>query len=175
VLRFVGECNSCFSRQGYATSIFLKTDSKDEAWSLRADLDKLILAEGDPRAAVYNAALRDVRAILDRYEIERQKNARRAILQRKDEGKKIGGDVPYGYKIAADGELLIKSPSEQQVIIEARKMKAAGYSLREIGKRLIANGLFPREGKKFHAAQIKRLTDGRALEMPVASKLRVLP
>lgn len=137
----------------------MKTDSKDETWSLRADLDKLVLAEDDPRAAVYNAALRDVLAIIERHEIERQKNARRAILQLKDEGKKIGGDVPYGYKIAADGQKLIESATEQQVIREARKMKDAGHSLREIGRRLIAKGLFPREGKMFHAAQIKRLTD----------------
>lgn len=131
----------------------------DEPRSLRAELAALAVSEEGDRAAGYNAALRDVLEIIDRHESARQKSVHRAITRRKSEGKKIGGDVPYGYALAADGEMLCESTSEQRVIVAARKLREAGHSLREVARRLEARGLFPREGRKFHAAQIKRMTD----------------
>lgn len=140
-------------------------DTQDDAPSLRAELAKLVLAEDDARAADYNAALRDVSAILARHERDRKKRSASAIAQRKSQGKKIGGDLPYGYELASDGETLQKSTYEQRVIASARKLRA-DYSLREVARRLKKQRLFPREflqdiskRDEFHAAQIKRMTD----------------
>lgn len=134
-------------------------DEKDER-SLRAELSALVIPEnGDDHAVGYNTALRDVLAILDRYEADRQKRSARAIAKRKAAGKKIGGDIPYGYELAADGETLRESAAEQRVIAAARKLRATPYSLREVARRLKARNMFPREGDEFHAAQIKRMTD----------------
>jgi hypothetical protein len=124
----------------------LSDDVKDGGSSLRAELAALTLADDDPRAVVYN-------------DHDRQRLAQRAIARRKKAGKKIGGDVPYGYEIGPDGETLRASLSEQRVILAARKLRSAGLSLREVGRRLQKRGMSPREGDTFHASQIKRMTD----------------
>jgi len=133
-------------------------DEKDER-SLRAELASLVIPEDGDHAEGYNTALRDVLKILDRYESDRQKSCARAIAKRKAAGKKIGGDLPYGYELAADGETLRESSSEQRVMAAARKLRAEGHSLREVARRLAARKMFPREGDEFHASQIKRMTD----------------
>lgn len=134
-------------------------DHDKDAQSLRAELAALVVAGDDDRSVGYNAAIGDVLKVIDRHEIDRQKRSARAIARRKAQGKKIGGDMPYGYELAPDGETLRESPGEQRVIKEARKLRAAGHSLREVARRLAARNMFPREGDEFHAAQIKRMTD----------------
>lgn len=136
-----------------------KEDEAATEPSLRAELTALALPEDGDRAVGYNAALRDVIAIFDRHERDRKKRSARAIAQRKDEGKKTGGDLPYGYELGPDGETLRESTAEQRVIAVARKLRAEGHSLREVARRLAARKMFPREGDVFHAAQIKRMTD----------------
>lgn len=138
---------------------WLMADDDDADRSLRDELEALRVdgtSEGD---IGYNAAIEDVLAIVDRHEHERQTRSAHAIARRKSEGKKIGGDVPYGYELSPDGETLQTSATEQRVIAAARSLRDEGHSLREVGRRLLARGLFPREGREFHAAQIKRMTD----------------
>ena len=133
-------------------------DAKDKVLSLRAEIAALTIPEDSDHAVGYNTALRDVIAIYDRHERDRKKRSARAIAQRKGENKKTGGDLPYGYELAPDGETLRESQAEQRVIAAARKLRAT-YSLREVARRLKARNMFPREGDAFHAAQIKRMTD----------------
>lgn len=127
--------------------------------SLRAELAALVIPEDGDHAVGYNTALRDVLAVFDRHERDRKKLIARAITKRKNEGKKTGGDLPYGYELGPDGETLRKSAAEQRVIAAARKLRSEGHSLREVARRLAARNMFPREGDEFHAAQIKRMTD----------------
>lgn len=134
-------------------------DPKDDERSLRSELAGLVIPETGDHAVGYNTALRDVLAIFDRHEAVRQKRSARALAKRKAAGKKIGGDMPYGYALEADGETLRESAAEQRVIAAARKLHADGHSLREVARRLKARNMFPREGDEFHAAQIKRMTD----------------
>src|SRR5258707_13896148 len=57
-----------------------------------------------------------------------------AALQHKAaQGEYIGGSVPFGYRLAAEGEQIEPNPAEQAVLTEARALKAAGLSLRSIG------------------------------------------
>lgn len=140
-------------------------DPKDETRSLRAELAALVIPGDSDHAVGYNTAIHDILAIFDRHEHERKKRSARAIAQRKDEGKKIGGDLPYGQEIAPDKETLQASAYEQRVIATARKLRAS-YSLREVARRLKKQKLYPREflqglskRDEFHAAQIKRMTD----------------
>lgn len=138
---------------------FVHDDDKDDERSLRAELASLVVADSGERAAGYNAALLDVNAILDRHEHDRQTRSAHAIAKRKAAGKKIGGDVPYGHELAGDGETLRESAYEQRVIATARRLRAAGHSLREVARRLEARGMRPREGRAFHAAQISRMLE----------------
>lgn len=65
-----------------------------------------------------------------------------------------GGQVPYGWTVAADGVALEASPVEQAVIVATRELRAAGLSLRAIGAALADRGLLPRSGGHWHATGI---------------------
>jgi hypothetical protein len=132
-----------------------------EPSKVREEIRGLLQPPDTERALGFNEGLNKAVAILDRHEEDRRRLSARAIKRRKVEGKKIGGDVPYGYELGSDGETLQLSTSEQRVIATARKLQAS-YSLREVARRLKARGMFPREKQRndeFHAAQIKRMTD----------------
>lgn len=128
--------------------------------SLRADIAKLVVEPEDGDHAIgFNAAIREVLAIFDHHERDRKKRSAHALAQRTKEGKKTGGDVPYGFVLADDGETLLEALAEQRVISAARKLRSEGHSLREVARLLATRKMFPREGAVFHAAQIKRMTD----------------
>lgn len=76
------------------------------------------------------------------------------------EGKKTGGDVPYGYQLGRDGKTLEPLPSEQAVIAAARELQASGtLSMGEIGRALARRKprLLSRTGRIFHSKQIIRM------------------
>jgi DNA invertase Pin-like site-specific DNA recombinase len=125
----------------------------------RDELLGLLKTENTEQALGFNAGLRAAISLLEQHEQDRQQRSASALQQRKAEGKKTGGDVPYGYELGPDGETLRECPAEQRVIAAARKLRATPYSLREVARRLKARNMFPREGATFHAAQIKRMTD----------------
>ncbi len=80
-----------------------------------------------------------------------------ALRHKASQGEYIGGSVPFGFRLAADGEHIEPNPAEQAVLTEARALKAAGLSLRSIGARLHARGLSTRSGKSFAPFQVSRL------------------
>ena len=139
---------------------------KKDTRSISSDVAALKLDALDERSKGYNAALIDVAAILDRHEVVRQKLSVRALARRKSEGKKIGGDVPYGFELDDDGETLVERDDEQRAISTAKKLRGDGVSLRKIAIELRKLGMYPREfvleisdNDVFHAAQIWRMTD----------------
>jgi hypothetical protein len=158
------KCNNCYASRCRDTAILVKQDVSDpktapvqSPW--RDELLALLKTENTEHASGFNAGLRAAVKVLEQHAQDRQQRSARAIAKRKDEGKKTGGDLPYGYELAPDGETLREAPAEQRVIAAARKLRAEGHSLREVARRLAARKMFPREGAEFHAAQIKRMTD----------------
>jgi len=92
-------------------------------------------------------------------EFERDQLAERtttAMQHKKAKGERVGA-VPYGKALAGDGVALVDVPAEQEVIAEARKLKAAGLSLRKIAAVLAEKGFKARNGKVFAATQIQRM------------------
>lgn len=67
-----------------------------------------------------------------------------ALADRKEEGKKTGGDVPYGYRLDKDNETLIEDAAEQAVIAEAVRLREQGLSFRRIAQALWKQKLRPR-------------------------------
>jgi len=67
-----------------------------------------------------------------------------ALADRKEEGKKTGGDVPYGYRLDKDNETLIEDEAEQAVIAEAVRLREQGLSFRRIAEALWKQKLRPR-------------------------------
>lgn len=96
-----------------------------------------------------------------------------ALAARKARGLKNGGDVPYGYYLAPDGQTLRALPQEQAVIAEVRRLHAEGGSLREISRKLRKKPkMHPRNGRdgekrsEFTPAQIRRMLVGIAAPIP---------
>jgi DNA invertase Pin-like site-specific DNA recombinase len=73
-----------------------------------------------------------------------------------------GGDVPYGWQIAADGEHIEPYGLEQVVIKEALRLRQTGASLRTIGTVLEHQGWLPRDGGRWHPTTVKRLLSREA-------------
>ena len=82
---------------------------------------------------------------------------RRGRLAKRDSDGYAHGRPPYGYQ-ASQGAL-VKVPEEQAIIEKVRALRKKGLSLREIGKRLEADGYAPRTGK-WHPTTVARVVAG---------------
>ena len=78
-----------------------------------------------------------------------------AMRHMQDEGRYIGGNVPYGFHLV-DGELL-EHDAEQQVIASARKLRTAGLTLRAVASELSKRGFTTRSGRAFVHTQVARI------------------
>lgn len=79
-----------------------------------------------------------------------------ALAHKRSCGERVGS-VAYGYALAADGVHLEPRADEQAVLAEARKLRAAGLSLRAVAAELAALGFAPRSGVSFAPTQIARM------------------
>ena len=92
-------------------------------------------------------------------EFERDQIAERtatALQHKKSQGQRVGA-IPYGFTLDPDGKTLRPHPGEQAVIAEARRLKAAGLSLRKTAEELARRGLYARNGEQFDSTQVRRM------------------
>jgi DNA invertase Pin-like site-specific DNA recombinase len=109
----------------------------------------------DTRSAAGRLVL-NVLASVSQWEREAIGERTAAAMQHKAAcGEFTGGEVPYGWKVA-NGRLE-PVPAEQTVIAEARRLRAAGVSLRAVARELDAAGMRSRTGKPFAAVQVRRM------------------
>jgi site-specific DNA recombinase len=78
-----------------------------------------------------------------------------AMQGMKAAGIYTGGRVRYGYTLAADGVTLTPCESEQATIAEARRLHAAGLSLRKVSSELTQRGMLNRNGQPFAACSVQ--------------------
>ena len=79
-----------------------------------------------------------------------------AMRAMKTAGLYTGGRVRYGYALAADGVTLTPCENEQATIAEARRLHAAGLSLRKVSANLARQGMFNRKGEPFAAVVVQQ-------------------
>lgn len=79
-----------------------------------------------------------------------------ALGAKKARGERVG-QIPYGYRLAADGVHLDADPAERAVIAEARRLAAAGLSFRAVAAELFRLGHLSRTGKPFAHPQVKNM------------------
>ena len=109
----------------------------------------------DTRSAAGRLVL-NVLASVSQWEREAIGERTAAAMQHKAAcGEFTGGEAPYGWS-AIDGRLE-PLPVEQTVIAEARRLRAAGLSLRTIARELDAAGMRSRAGRAFAAVQVQRM------------------
>ena len=67
--------------------------------------------------------------------------------QARKQGRKMGGSVPFGFDLDADGRHLVVNEAEQQVIALMEQLRGLGYSYRKIGAELEQRGIKTKTGK----------------------------
>jgi DNA invertase Pin-like site-specific DNA recombinase len=65
-----------------------------------------------------------------------------ALKYKRANGKKTGGDIPFGYYLDADGQTLLTDPAEQEVISLIKELRREACSLKAICQELKHRG-FP--------------------------------
>lgn len=80
---------------------------------------------------------------------------RAALSVKKKRGERTGG-IPYGYEVLPGGKKLRVNENEQQIIEHIDKLFSEGISLREICRRLNAEGI-PARGKSWHPTSVARI------------------
>ena len=70
-----------------------------------------------------------------------------ALEQKRRRGEKTGGDVPFGYRLAADGIHLDAHGDEQRALEIMTELHNRGWTLRQIGGELEARGIKTKKGK----------------------------
>jgi DNA invertase Pin-like site-specific DNA recombinase len=71
-------------------------------------------------------------------------------------GEFTGGEAPFGWQVV-EGRLA-PVEAEQAAIAEARRLRAAGVSLRAVAREVDAVGMRSRTGRPFAAVQVQRMT-----------------
>jgi DNA invertase Pin-like site-specific DNA recombinase len=72
------------------------------------------------------------------------------------------GELPYGFRLAADGVHIERDEGEQAVLATVRELSAAGLSQRAIVGALVARGLVSRVGRPFGQTQVCRMLGAAA-------------
>lgn len=85
-----------------------------------------------------------------------------ALRHMASQGEFTGGQAPYGFNVAPDGEHLASVEAEQRVIARVAELAARGYSLRSISAALASEGAFNRRGNAFAPDQISRMLRTKA-------------
>ena len=82
-----------------------------------------------------------------------------ALAVKKANGKRVGG-IPYGLRLAADGETLEPDPAEQTVVRIVKAMRKKGGTLRAIADELTRRALATRTGGYWHVQTISNILRG---------------
>ena len=80
-----------------------------------------------------------------------------ALAHKKAQGQKTGGDLPYGYRLAADGKTLLPDEGEQALLAAIREARQRGLSQRALVAELTRKGFTTRRGTALGLRQVQRI------------------
>ena len=80
---------------------------------------------------------------------------RDGLHKRRERGLKLGGAVPYGFRVSEDGNRLVHNDEEREVLQVMAEMRKNRSSYRQIANELERRGIRNREGRKWHPQSIK--------------------
>jgi len=81
---------------------------------------------------------------------------RDAMRHKRSNGERVG-NIPYGYRLAADGKHLEDDPGEQTVLAEIQRLRGAGVTLRGIAVALNKQALLTRRGTAWRLESVARI------------------
>ena len=111
---------------------------------------------GDDPFSEMAATVMDAAARLERRMIAARTKA--ALAVKKANGEKIGGDVPFGFKLMADGVHLEPHEVEHPVLVRILELRRAGLGGRRIAATLTSEGHQPR-GAAWNPGNLHVLAD----------------
>lgn len=115
-------------------------------------------SDGDEPEAVLMRRIVDAFVEYERLLIKARTKA--ALAVKRSRGERTG-DIPYGWRLGADGIHLEPEHEEQRMVTSVREARAAGMSLRGIRKHLSSAGFTPRAGGRWHIQTIANILRGR--------------
>jgi hypothetical protein len=77
------------------------------------------------------------------------------MRHKRSNGERVG-NIPYGYRLAADGRHLEEDPAEQTVLAEIRRFRRGGATLRGIAAALNHRALQTRRGTAWRLESVAR-------------------
>lgn len=80
-----------------------------------------------------------------------------AMHHLKTQGRKTGGDMPYGFTLGADGTTLTADSDEQALLDAIRNARQRGLSQRGVVAELTRQGFVTRKGTAFSLMQVQRI------------------
>lgn len=86
---------------------------------------------------------------------------RMGLQQNKAQGKRVG-QIPFGFRLAADGEALEQDPDEQFMLQRILRLRAEGVSVPRIVALLNADESASPRGEKWHNTTVYRLLERAA-------------
>ena len=129
--------------------------SNREGWALLSVSEQL-----DTRTAAGRLVL-NILASVSQWEREAiGERTATAMAHKAAQGEYTGGHAPYGWRLAASGEL-VAHDVEQSAIALAVSFRDGGASLRKVGAMLAERGILPRTGKGWHPQKVKLLLAAR--------------
>ena len=83
---------------------------------------------------------------------------REALRHKKSKGERAG-NIPFGYRMGADGKRLEPDASEQGALDAIRKLRSQGHSLRKIAETLNRKGHRTRRGSDWRLESVVRVVN----------------
>jgi DNA invertase Pin-like site-specific DNA recombinase len=125
--------------------------SDREGWSVHSISEKLDTSSADGRFVVtILAAL----AQMEREQIGERTSA--AMSHMKRQGLRVGS-IPFGFDLGDDGRTLIANAREQEIILEARRLLASGWSRRRIAEELNRRNVPTKGASRWTHVQVGRI------------------
>lgn len=109
---------------------------------------------GDTPADQFMRTMLDGAAAYERGLIRARTRA--ALAAKRARGERVG-TIPYGYRVASDGQRLEEEPAEQAVLSHVRQLRATGLSIRAIASECAVAGIVSRSSRPFGKSQIERM------------------
>lgn len=112
----------------------------------KAGADLASLSENIDTTSAAGKMMFRMLAVLAEFERDQIKERTSAALQHKRcKGERVG-NLPYGFRVSADGVHLEEDPTEQETVNLIRSLRASGLSLRAIRDKLECRGVRNRSG-----------------------------
>jgi hypothetical protein len=89
------------------------------------------------------------------------------MRHKRSNGERVG-NIPYGYRLAADGRHLEEEPTEQTALAEIRRLRRAGATLRGIAATLNQLAFQTRRGTAWRLESVARTLKSDALAKSAA-------